>query len=178
MQTHVLRGETTAELGHQQTPRREAGQGCAHHPIPRAFAQELQPRRDRDRLRDAEAFDAARARALRHLLPAQEEETSREGRCPGWLLQAQRFLLVGVGVQQRVQLLGQRRVGLRLALPALPDLLRTNKLNFIPASAVHSSFGKPLEPPHPNPVIFFPEFLSFFSPSWSERRGRFQSNRD
>lgn len=96
----------------------------------------------------------------------------RETGRPGRLLQAQGFLLVGVGIQQRVELLRQRRVGLRLDLPTFPDLLRTNKLDFIPVSAVHSSLGFP----HPLPWFFiifiFIFWFIFFFKSWCECRGR------
>lgn len=77
MQAHVLRGEAAAQPGHQQTARREAGSRRPHHPVARALAQELQPRRDRDRLRDLETIHPAGAGEIRHVLFAQEEETSR-----------------------------------------------------------------------------------------------------
>lgn len=50
MQADVVRGEAAAEPGHQQVARRQTGPRRAHNPDPRAFAEELQPGRDRDRL--------------------------------------------------------------------------------------------------------------------------------
>lgn len=69
---HDVRREAAAESGHQQTARREAGPCGAHHPVPRALAARLQPRRDRDRLWDTQTFHPAWARAIRQNLFTEE----------------------------------------------------------------------------------------------------------
>ena len=71
---HVVWWKASVEPGHQQAARWEAGPSRVHHPVPRAFAPRHKPRRDRDRLRDAEAINAAWAGEIRH--DVSEEETS------------------------------------------------------------------------------------------------------